>query len=473
MRYVVGIVCVCALSAFGLAGCGETTGTGGNGGSAGDGGTAGDGGGGGTAGDGGSGGTAGDGGSAGTAGDGGSGGRAGDGGSGGGGIGGDGGSAGNGGTGGGLSVRITITDLPSTDNDGNYTLTWSSTITSSAWNVQEDDNINFPSPTGYISHDTSRPYTYDFTGKGEGYYCYRVGLSPTGPFSPPECITVTRPSVPSVPVITSSNFLNLNTVELRWNDSDTETLYELEYSFDNVSYTPLTTMPANQTSWEVNLLPPCTTTYFRLRAKNAQGYSGYYGSGPVTTDLAAIIDITTPSFNSPFIPGRYGITCWSSGTEQGAIGIYDDEHNGVVDSSHLYDFASGNNSWVFPRINVLDCPSCTTWQLGAGRAYQGAATLVLYFKFNTWSTNDHENYIAIHLNASSSSASVVNMWGGDMKAWGIFAGVALHNQVPPAPSVNGTYSLPTASEEGWFMGNGSGYIQTGANLGVAGNNKLG
>jgi hypothetical protein len=413
---------------------------------------AGDGGSGGMAGTGGSGGMAGDGGSGGMAGDGGSGGMAGDGGS--GGTAGDGGS---GGSGGGLLFSITITDLPSTDNDGNYTLAWSATIGSSTWIIQEDDNINFPSPDQYISYDTSPPHTYAFTGKGDGYYCYRVGSSPNGPFSAPECVTVTRPGVPSVPVITSSSFLNLNTVELQWNDSDTETLYELEYSFDDASYTLLTTIAANETHWEVNALPPCATTYFRLRAKNAQGYSGYSGSSQATTDLAAIVNITTPSGFSSFIPGQYGIGCWSASTEQGGIGIYDDEDNNVVDNSHLYDFAAGSSGWVFPRVNVLDCPTCSAFHLEAGTAYQATATLVLYFKFNTWTSNEHENYIAIHLDADASTASVVDMWGGDMRPWGIAPGIAMHNQVNIA-SVNGTYQLPTASQEGYFIGNASGYI---------------
>ena len=82
---------------------------------------------------------------------------------------------------------------------------------------------------------------------------------------------------------------------------------------------------------------------------------------------------------------------------------------------------------------------------------------MLYFKFNTWSSTDHENYIAIHLNANASTASVVDTWGGDMKSWGIFPGIAMHNQVNPA-SVNGSYQLPTPSQDGYFIGSASGYI---------------
>jgi hypothetical protein len=78
----------------------------------------------------------------------------------------------------------------------------------------------------------------------------------------------------------------------------------------------------------------------------------------VQTNLAAIVDITTPSGFSPFIPGRYSIGCWSASTEQGGIGIYDDEGNHLVDNSSLYDFAAGSSAWVFPRVNVLDCSTC-------------------------------------------------------------------------------------------------------------------
>ena len=108
MRYLFGFLCVCALGAVPLVGCGETTGDGGNGGtggSAGSGGMGGDGGTGGSAGTGGGGsagvgggGVGGDGGSAGVGG-GGVGGGGGSAGVGGGGVGGDGGSAGVGGGG--------------------------------------------------------------------------------------------------------------------------------------------------------------------------------------------------------------------------------------------------------------------------------------------------------------------------------------------------------------------------------------
>lgn len=460
MKSSLKLAWLCAIIAVALLGCGAPNppADGGTGGEAGSGGTAGSGGAGGVAG---SGGTAGSAGSGGTAGTGGTAGSAGSGGTAGtGGTAGAGGTAGTGGTGGVINASIAITGLPATDDDGNYSLEWAVTgLASTAWSIQEDDQISFPNPTGYTSFDTNPPYTHTFSGKADGLYCYRVARSPAGPYSAPECVTVARPGLPSIPVITSATFESLSAVRLVWNDSDSETSYELEYSFDDVSYSPLATIPANETHWDITELPPCATTYFRLRAKSPAGYSGYYGSGPMNTNATAIIDIVSPSFSSPFVaPGRYVVGCWDSGAEQGGIGIYDNDGNHIVDNSHLYDFWSGSTGWVFPRVNVLDCDLCTTWHLEAGRAFQDNANLILYFRFNTWSTNDHANFIAIHMAVDASSGSVVNVWGGDMQPWGIAPGIALRYQAGDPPYVNSDYVLPAGSSEGWLMGNAWAYI---------------
>jgi hypothetical protein len=189
-----------------VAGCGETAAP-----PADDGGTAGVGGGGsgGEAGSGGTAGSAGAGGSAGTAGSGGSGGAGGVGGAGGsGGVGG-----GSGGTGGGFSVTLTLTELPLTDDDGDYILRWSvSGFASSPWTIQEDDNVTFTSPTSFTSYDSNPPYTYAVTGRAPGYYCYRVGATPSGPFSRPTCTTVQVSARQVTLVNNMSNSLNIHDI---------------------------------------------------------------------------------------------------------------------------------------------------------------------------------------------------------------------------------------------------------------------
>lgn len=96
----------------------------------------------------------------------------------------------------GISTTITITSLPTTDDDGDYILQWTTTgLAAVPWTIQEDSDINFNSPIVYTSWDSSPPYTRSFTNKSNGTYCYRVGLSSSGPFSQPRCVTVDIPPV--------------------------------------------------------------------------------------------------------------------------------------------------------------------------------------------------------------------------------------------------------------------------------------
>lgn len=88
---------------------------------------------------------------------------------------------------------ISITSLPTTDNDGNYTLQWTVTgLASSSWIIHEDSNTDFTSPTTYFSYDNTFPFTYSFTDKSSGTYCYRVGFA-SGIFSNPACVNVNIP----------------------------------------------------------------------------------------------------------------------------------------------------------------------------------------------------------------------------------------------------------------------------------------
>ena len=87
--------------------------------------------------------------------------------------------------------RYTITGLPATDDDGEYTLEWTVTgLMAMPTTIQEDSDTSFQSPTNYFSYDNTPPYTYTFRDKANGYYCYRVGSNPI--FSQPRCITVNK-----------------------------------------------------------------------------------------------------------------------------------------------------------------------------------------------------------------------------------------------------------------------------------------
>ncbi len=116
----------------------------------------------------------------------------------------------------GFSTTITITSLPTTDDDGNYILQWTTTgLAATPWTIQEDSNISFNNPTVYTSWDSSPPYTHSFTNKSNGTYCYRVGLSSSGPFSQPRCVIVNVPPVqPRQVTIVNSLTAGLNLTQV-------------------------------------------------------------------------------------------------------------------------------------------------------------------------------------------------------------------------------------------------------------------
>jgi len=123
------------------------------------------------------------------------------------------------------STNITLT-LASTDSDGTYDLTWTASLAANPWHIDEAPTTDFSVHTNYLSYDAASPYTYKFINKPNGTYCYRVGLSPTGPFSAPACITVTRPS--SQTVTFKPQYDNLVMVQSN-NSSTANTVYQNAY----------------------------------------------------------------------------------------------------------------------------------------------------------------------------------------------------------------------------------------------------
>ena len=136
-----------------------------------------------------------------------------------------------------IPFNIIIRDLPATDNDGNYTLQWSATgLAAIPWTIQEDSNTSFSSPTTYPSYDDSPPYTYDFTDKTDGTYCYRVGLSPDGPFSEARCVTVS---------IFPPTTITITGLPATDNDGN----YTLQWSATGLAATPWTIQEDSNTSF--------------------------------------------------------------------------------------------------------------------------------------------------------------------------------------------------------------------------------
>jgi len=177
---------------------------------------------------------------------------------------------------------------------------------------------------------------------------------------------------------------------LNWGDSQYETQYWIGISTvsENGPFEDLPDpIPANMTSEPITGLAPCTSYWFRVRAKNADGYSPYSNALSAPVQTAAVIDIRNSW--GPLFPGTYTVSCSNL-----AWGVYDDDGNGLV------DFAIGegaSSQRVFPRQSVPDAQCAATWHLEYGGEYHNDANIVLLVQFDTWTTENRPNYIAVHM----------------------------------------------------------------------------
>ncbi len=91
---------------------------------------------------------------------------------------------------------------------------------------------------------------------------------------------------PSAPNDLSSNFTGTNKIKLNWSDnSNNETNFFIERSLNsNSNFNIIKTTNSNTTSYEDNNLNPNTQYYYRIRAKNNDGYSPYSNKLSVKTE---------------------------------------------------------------------------------------------------------------------------------------------------------------------------------------------
>lgn len=101
--------------------------------------------------------------------------------------------------------------------------------------------------------------------------------------------TTVTPTAPAAPSSLASSSVTSASVALRWSDnSNNETGFKLERSADGVNYAEIATLGAGTTSFTDNAVSARTSYYYRARAYNSVGASGYSNAVSVTTpDVAA------------------------------------------------------------------------------------------------------------------------------------------------------------------------------------------
>lgn len=174
-----------------------------------------------------------------------------------------------------------------------------------------------------------------------------LGSASEGPRS------VTSNAVPAGPTGLQAVAVSSGQINLTWFDNaNDETQYRVEIRTPSTSFADVgTTVPANTTAVQVFGLAPSTTYIFRVRARNADGDSGYSNEASATTSAASSTCVPSATAmclnNGRFrIEAAFQTPAGQAGQAQ-AVKLTDD-------SGYLWFFSSTNIELI---VKVLD--ACT------------------------------------------------------------------------------------------------------------------
>jgi hypothetical protein len=270
----------------------------------------------------------------------------------------------------GTPASITV---PSSDNDGNYTISWgTATGVLTAYELYEATNSSF---TGQVRIYNSTGTSFNVTGKGNGTFYYRVRACnvsqcsgyATGANS--MVVTVPPGAPPSITVPTSSSN---GTFTISWGAATgTLTAYEL-YEATNASFTGETRV-FNSTGTSTSLTGRANGTYYyRVRACNVTSCSGYAtGANSLVVALPPGVpaSISVPSTNNT---GSFSISWGTSTGTLTAYELYESTsstfttqtlvHSGTATSKSLT--GRGNGTYYY-RVRGCNGASCSGYRTGA------------------------------------------------------------------------------------------------------------
>jgi titin len=157
------------------------------------------------------------------------------------------------------------------DEDGEYLVDWSDVVGATSYQLEEDDNPEFTSPTMRYSETNSQ---YQVMGQAGGTWYYRVRASNVGgdsPWSNTESVGV----VPATPVLEPiENPEGSGEYLVDWDEVTGATSYRLEED-DNAGFASPTVVYAGANSQYETSAQGTSRWYYRVRASNAHGDSAW------------------------------------------------------------------------------------------------------------------------------------------------------------------------------------------------------
>jgi len=148
--------------------------------------------------------------------------------------------------------------------------------------------VSFYAGTTLIGTDSSSPFSTAWINVAAGNYTLtaiatdNLGMTTT---SGPVHVTVNVPPAPPVaPGNLYATAVSSNRIDLAWSDNSTnENGFAIERSADGANFSQISTVAANLTSYSNTGLTASTTYFYRVRAFNNAGSSGYSNLASATT----------------------------------------------------------------------------------------------------------------------------------------------------------------------------------------------
>ena len=216
----------------------------------------------------------------------------------------------------------------------------SSNLASSTWSAILNWNDNSSNETGFVIERAIGTSTFSFlasttantvsytdsplsAGVTYSYLVYAMNSYGNSTYSNTASTTTIVPT-PNAPTNLSATATTSSAVIINWTDnSNNESGFVVERSLDGSTWGAIATTSVNATNYDDAGLNPATTYYYRVRAFNGSGYSGY-------TNTAAATTLDTV----PLSPSGLGATA----TTSSSVGL-----NWTDNSSNEQGFAIGRS----------------------------------------------------------------------------------------------------------------------------------
>jgi len=176
----------------------------------------------------------------------------------------------------------TPTGLSASAGDRQVSLSWNASAGATSYNVKRgttsgsyDTTFNVVGATSYL--DTS-------VANGSTYYYVVSAVNSVGPSGNSTQVSATPQALPAAPTSLTATPVSRSQINLTWADnSSNETGFKIERSTNNRTFTQIATVGANATSYSNTGLSRSTTYYYRVRATNTAGNSGYSNTDSAKT----------------------------------------------------------------------------------------------------------------------------------------------------------------------------------------------